>query len=163
MALPKGSIIVADGNGKVTSIQPTSNGQVLSLDSTEPSGAKFISLPIQRLKANAVSTNSTNLTTYTKIIELSVPGENVSNLTNINVISYKSGSVTSYDVRAIDANTSLVIAESNFSNNVPAINNLGPLSNLPSGPSIIEILAKRNGGGGNNKNVYISEANIDLL
>lgn len=166
MATPKGSVIVADGAGKVTIVSPTSNNQVLVLDSSDLVGARFIDiksiLPVQRLKSSASSTDSTDLTTYTKILELSVPGESNNALQNIKVISYKDGSVDSYDVRALNIETSQVVAEANFTNVVPQINDLGTLSNLPANEGIIEILIKRNGGSGNNKNAYLMEANIEL-
>lgn len=161
-----GSVITCNGDGKVTVISPTVNNQVLVLDSSQPGGAKFEDIknimPIQRLKSTASSTNSTDLTSYTKILELSVPGENSNALLGIKVISYKDGSVDSYDVRALNVSTSQVIAEANFTNNTPRINDLGSLSNLPASEGIIEILIKRNGGSGNKKNAYLVEATVEL-
>jgi len=166
MAAVKGSVIVADGAGKVTIVSPTSNNQVLILDSNAAAGAKFVDikniLPIQRLKSNATVSNSTDLTTYTKILELSVPGESTNPVNSIKVISYKDGSVDSYDVRALNVANSTVIAEANFTNNAPTINDMGTLTNLPASSGIIEILIKRNGGTGSNKSVYLSEATIEL-
>jgi hypothetical protein len=150
----------------MTIVSPTSDNQVFILDAATDAGAKFVDikglLPLQRLKSTASKTNSTDLESYTSILELSVPGESTSNLQSIKVISYKDSSVTSYDVRAIDSTTSNIIAEANFSNNIPSINDLGTLSNLPANETIIEILIKRNGGSGNNKNVYLSEANVEM-
>lgn len=164
MSFPvKGSVIVADGNGKVAVISPTSDNQVLSLDSTDPRGAKFIDvkkiLPQQFIKAQATSANSTNSTTYERIISLTVPGENVNPITAIKVLSSKDGNVTNYDVR-VQTDLGVTIAEANFNNSNTQINDLGTLSNLPLTETLLEIQAKRNGGN-NNSGVYIFEVTIN--
>lgn len=166
MSFPaKGSVIVADGTGKVTVITPTSDNQVLSLDSTDPKGAKFINVnnlvPKQAQKATASNNNYTSSNTYEVIITLTVPGESVNPVENIKLLSYKDNGITSYDIRIYDATNNQIISETNFSNNLLEINTISNLSNLPSTESIIEIQTKKNGGN-NSKNVHILEATIQF-
>lgn len=53
----------------------------------------------------------------------------------------------SYDLRVYDSTNALVIAEvTGLSNNTQAVQNLGTVSNLPSGQAIFQIQAKRVGG-----------------
>lgn len=162
----KGAIIVSDGLGKVTYIDPPINdNEVFVFDSTEQKGGKFINikniLPNSFMKSTATDQSSTNTTSYSVIMSLTVPGELMNNIQNIKVLSKKDGSVTSYDVRIYDVTNNLVIAENNFTNSNYSINNIGTLNNLPTNEAVLEIQAKRNGGNGNKKNVYVVECTIE--
>lgn len=164
MAHPiKGSVIVADGNGKVTVISPTSNNQVLSLDSNEPAGAKFIDIkslmPQQFIKAQATASNGTSSTTYERIMSITIPGESTNPITLIKILSGQANNANSHDIR-IQTNLGVTIAEANFTNTAFNNNNMGTLSNLPQNETTIEVQAKRNGGN-NNTNVYILEVTIN--
>jgi hypothetical protein len=163
MSVPKGSVIVAGGNGKVMVVSPTADNQVLVLDSAQPAGVAFVDikgiLPSQRLKASVASTNSTTNSTYTKISEISVPGQTTNPITSITVIAYMDNGVTSYDVRAVAASTGLVVATGTFTNTTPQIQNLGTLSNLPPLEGILEFHIRKNGGN-SQKYVYLTEANV---
>lgn len=165
MPVTKGSVIVADGNGKVNVVSPTADGQVLVLDSTLPEGAKFIDvkgiLPVQRLKASPSAINSTNSSTYTKITEISVPGQSSNPISAIKVISYMNSGTTSYDVQAMNPATGLVIASGTFTNTVSQVNSLGTLNNLPNSESIIEFSIRKTGGN-TSKYAYLTEVDIQI-
>lgn len=161
----KGSVIVADGNGKVTIIEPPqNNNEVFVFDATEPRGGKFINiknlLPNNYFKSSATSENSTNTSTYITIMSLTVLGESVNQIKNIKVLSYLTGSTVSYDVRIFDSTNSLTIAEKNFSNSTSTINDMGTLLNLPLGEAILEVQVKKNGGN-NNSYAFLLEATIE--
>lgn len=166
MSVIKGSVVVADGAGKVSIVSPSTDGQLLIFDSGSEEGARFEDikniLPLQRLKSSAAFASGTGLTSYTKILEISVPGENTNPLQAIKVISYKDSQVDSYDIRALNTNTSQIVAEANFTNSKPEINSLGVLSNLPEEEGIIELLIKRNGGKGKKKSAYLVEATFEI-
>lgn len=161
----KGSVIVADGNGRVTVISPTSDNQVLSLDSTDPKGAKFIDvkniLPTQAFKAHAAISDRTNSTTYETLIRLTVPGENTASVQSIDVVSFKDSGASSYDVRVMTKSGD-VIAEANFTNNDDVINDMGTLNNLPANKTQIEIQVKKTGGN-NNTYAHLSEATVNYM
>lgn len=165
MSVARGSVIVSDGAGKVIVVSPTADGQVLVLDSALPAGAKFVDikgiLPVQRLKASPVAINSTNSSTYTKITEISVPGQTTNPVAAIRVISYMSNGATSYDVQALNSATGLVVASGTFTNTTPQVNNLGALSNLPTGEAIIEFSIRKTGGN-TSKYAYLTEVDIQI-
>lgn len=162
----KGSVIIADGTGKVTYLEPTANNQVLTLDSTQPKGIKFINIANITgptfFKTTAIDKSYTQSDQYEVIMSLTIPGENTNAIQSINVLSYKTSNITSYDIKIYDATNNNTIAESNFSNNNLTNNNMGTLTNLPSTESIIEVQAKKNGGNSQQK-VFIKECTINYV
>lgn len=160
----KGSIIVANGNGAVTYLEPTSNTQVLCLDSNVPKGVKFIDvkdiIPDSIMKVSSSNRTYITSSSYNTIMSISVVGENLRHIKTIKVLSYKqNNNIDSYDVRIYDATNDQIIAESNFNNLIPIVNDLGTLSNLPNEEAVLEIQCKKNGGN-NNQRVYALECTI---
>lgn len=93
-------------------------------------------------------------------MSISVVGENLRHIKTIKVLSYKqNNNIDSYDVRIYDATNDQIIAESNFNNLIPIVNDLGTLSNLPNEEAVLEIQCKKNGGN-NNQRVYALECTI---
>ena len=161
----RGSVLIADGNGKVNVVAPTSDNQFLMLDSSSPVGAKFVDIkghiPNQRLKINATQKNSTTLSSYDKITDVAVPGENTSSISSIKIISFMDSGMDSYSVKIINSGTGQLIAENTFTNTTPQINTITNISNLPLNEAIIEFSIRRNGGNGN-RIVYLYEATIEI-
>lgn len=160
----KGSVIVADGFGKVTIISPTSSNQVFALDSNDPRGAKFIDvkdiMPNQKVKMAASSSNFTLLNSYQQILEISVPGELNNNIVSIKVVSYAQSGVGSYSI-IVTNSLGQTIAENTFSNNSSAENNMGALANLPQSTDIIHFSIKKNNGPAN-KNAYLMSVDLEM-
>jgi hypothetical protein len=100
-----------------------------------------------------MSTSSTS-TSFTAIGQFVFTGAVVDFVASIEVVA--SGTPvsginpTSYDIRLVRIDTNAVIAQANFTNiNYSwAINDMGSVSNIPSGDAIIELQAKRNGANG---------------
>ena len=67
-------------------------------------------------------------------------------LINIEIISSKQSSITSYDMRVINLTNNSIIATKNFTNDIEQINNLGVLANIPTEESILEVSVRKNGG-----------------
>lgn len=165
MSVPvKGSVIVADGNGRVSVITPTSDNQVLMLDSNEAVGARFVNiknlLPPQAQKVPATSSNSTNASSYQTILTLTVPGENVNAISSIDVLSYIDNGASNYDIRIYDSTNDLIISEVNCTNNNISITNINTLNNLPTSTAIIEIQTRKNNGN-SQRYVHVLEATIN--
>lgn len=161
----KGSIIVADGNGKVKAVSPTNDNEMFISDSTKEKGGRFVDaekiLQNSTFKSVITDSSSTNSETYFTIMYFTVPGENVNKIQSIKILSKKKGNLTSYSVRIYDATNNNVIVENTFTNNSILINDIGILSNLPTNEAIVEVQAKRNDG---NRNSYaiISECTIEF-
>jgi hypothetical protein len=62
-------------------------------------------------------------------------------------ISYMDPGITSYTIRIFDKTNKVIILDSNLTNTIESIQNLGVLSNLPTTTSQLEVLIKKNGGG----------------
>ena len=159
----KGTITVANGTGGTSVLTPGADNQVMVADSGSV-GAKYVNLggimPTQSIKATAPTRSSTNNNSYEVIMVISVKGENISQISSIDAVSYKTGSSSSYDIRVYDATNSLVIAEANFANSNSTVVSLGTLSNLPTGSAIFEIQAKKNGGN-NQSYTFVEEITIE--
>jgi len=79
----------------------------------------------------------------------------------IEIIGYKDSSPTSYAVRVYDVTNNNILAEkTGLTNTEEEIIDLGSISNIPTQSAILEIQAKRVGGNGNNKRVYIEHVVI---
>lgn len=159
MSIPKGAIIITDGNGTVDYLPIGANGQVLIFDSAATKGVKW-GAQKQLLKATATGTSSTNSTSYAAILSITILGENVSAVSSIKVLSKLDGNATSYDIRVYDVTNNNVIGTVNATNANTSIVNIGTLSNLPATEAIFEIQARKNGGN-NNSYAYIYEATIE--
>lgn len=151
MSFPvKGSVIVADGNGKVSVVSPTSDSEVLMLDSANAKGARFVNIanliPKQSQKISVTNQKSVSSTSYLKLVTTTVPGESTKPITDIKVFSYKTGNASSYSVRVFDATNNLVVAETTFSNSNGLLQSLGSLSNLPSSEATFEIQLRKDNG-----------------
>ena len=160
----KGSVIVADGNGRVTTVEPSADNEVFCLDSTDAKGAKFVKLnqilPTQSFKVTATGVNSTTATAYENIMELTIPGESIANITAIKILGKMTSGADSYSVRVYDSTNSNIIAEkTGLTNTSNSITDLGTLANLPDDEAIFEIQAKRIGGN-TQKKIFIHEATI---
>ena len=157
-------MIISTGDGGVSALSPTSNDQVLCLDSNASLGAKFMSVgsisPSQQVKLTSPKRPSTNSNAFEVIMSMSVKGENTALIKTIDVVGYKTGNATSYDVRVYDATNSLVVAEVNFTNAALAVNPMGTLANLPAGAALFEFQAKRNGGNAKS-DVFIEEVTVE--
>lgn len=79
----------------------------------------------------------------------------VGELKKITLVGYKDFGITSYCVRIFDINNSKIIAEAMFNNNSDDVMDMGPLSNIPDEPTVLEIQVKKTGGT-NAQKVYIS-------
>lgn len=101
-------------------------------------------------------------TTYEKMGSFKYGGSDQIGIINyIDVISHKDSSLTSYDIRIYDQTNNLVITErTGLTNTEEVVNDLGTISNIPTAEAVLEIQAKRTGGSGKNKNVYIDQAII---
>jgi hypothetical protein len=90
------------------------------------------------------------------------PGSVIANtILFIKIDSYMDVGITSYDIRVRDATNNNVMATANFTNTVFTINDLGTISNVPTGEIAIEMDVRRNGGN-NTLNVYINNAILYL-
>jgi len=70
-------------------------------------------------------------------------------ITKIGVLSIKKSDVDGYVVRIYDSTNSLAIATSGtLTNNTQAINDLGTISNVPTGEAIFELQLKKTTGNG---------------
>lgn len=166
MPIQKGSIIVADGNGKVTAITPTDDNDILILDSTQPYGIKFGNSPgtnsLKQIKNSLAGKDNFNLSSYEAAIEMTLPGGNLLTITKIYVLSYMTSNINSYDVQIYDLTNDMIIASKNFTNTSTQKNDMGTLSNLPLNESIVEIQVKINySGNNNNKYAYVKEVILE--
>lgn len=76
-------------------------------------------------------------------------------INKICVISYSDNNVSSYNVRIFNVTNSTVIAEATFSNKSEQLLDMGTISNVPTGSSLLEIHLKVNSATGN-ASVYSS-------
>lgn len=106
--------------------------------------------------------HETNSTSYSNLGSFKYDGsDKIGTIDAIDVISHMSSSVTTHDVRIYDRTNQTVIAEGiGFTNIEEAISNLGAISNVPTSKAVLEIHAKRNGGSGNSKSVYVDQVII---
>ena len=87
--------------------------------------------------------------------------DNVGTINYIEVISYKDEGPTSYSIRIFDRTNDLMMVEKTGLTNVTdQINSLGTITNIPTSNAILEVQAKRIGGSGNSKNIYVEEVII---
>jgi len=103
---------------------------------------------------------STKNTTYTCMSSFKYDGSSqIGNIDYIDVVAKKDSAVTSYGIKIIDRmNNDITIAEkTGMTNTDYDVVSLGPISNLPTSYSIFEVHAKRTGGSGNEKNVFINQ------
>jgi hypothetical protein len=160
----KGSVVVADGNGRVKVISPTSDGELLMLDSADANGARFQDLasllPKQTQKAAVTSQTSVSSNAYVKMVSLTIPGENSQAVSDIKVLAYKGGNATSYNVRVYDVTNDAVIAEAAFTNASQIVQSMGTLSNLPAAEAVIEVQVRKNDGN-NQSEVTVEEVQIE--
>jgi len=97
--------------------------------------------------------------TYRRIASFYFPG---SNYATANVVSRMVPGITSYDIRIIDRTRGEVLLTKNLNNTEESRQELGPLSNLSTEPTIFQILVKKNGGNYDNR-VLIENINIEYV
>lgn len=160
MAAPKGTLLVYNGTDIVPFL-PSTDGQTIVFDSNENLGLKWKKANKQS-KIIPTMGNLSDSISYARLASFTFPGSDNVDLSFIKVISYMDTSITSYDLRIYDATNNAIISEANFNNIIEQVNDMGILSNLPVSEAIWEVLSKRNGGSGNNKNVYVKEVTMEF-
>lgn len=156
----KGTIIVADGNGKVVGITPGADDDTLVFDSTAQYGIKKVSGQQKKIiKLNQAKTTSTKNASYTAMYSFTYTGSEISTIDKVTLLSYMDSGITSYDVRIFDVTHSLVIATINNNNTSQSIKTISTFNNLPTTDSIFEVQARRVGGS-SNKSVYVDDITI---
>jgi hypothetical protein len=159
----KGTIIVADGNGKVVGITPGNNDEVLVYDSSAQYGVKKVSngngLDKKIFKLNQAKFTSTKNASYTAMYAFTYTGSEINTIDKLTLLSYMDAGITSYDVRLFDVTHSTVITSANYSNTTQAIKTISSVSNLPTTDSIFEVQARKNGGSANSL-IYIDDITI---
>ena len=102
----------------------------------------------------------TTNTIYTAVGNIIYPGASImSSIRKIKSISYMDSDVTSYDLICRDLTANQTIAEITFNNTGIQINDWGALSNVPSTESIIEISARKTGGGADSA-IYVNNVSL---
>ena len=163
---PIGSLIITDGKGKVTTMQPTQNNMVLTVDNTISKKLKFelienlinvSNLKIEYQKQVALPSSKLYSNNYEKLSAFSLLGTNTITLNKISLISYLNSNGISYDVRLYDITNNLVIAEVNLTNKVSQKIFINFTSRLLSpNDAIVEIQFRFNGTT-QNKYIYTDE------
>lgn len=83
---------------------------------------------------------------YQIIGKLSFKGTDVWDLTNIEVSTWMDTGVTSYSIKIYDPTNVQIISENTFTNTDPsAIQQITPINNLPTSPTLFEIWGRLNG------------------
>jgi len=162
MAYPKGSVIVTDGNGKVTALEPQQDNMVLVFNSSKPKGIDWANnsdFSQKIFKSSLEGTSQIKSKEYIVAINISI-SENINTISNISVLSYMDNKADSYDVRVYDITNDNIIAEKNFTNTSMEINDLGTLSNLPTNDAIFEVQVKINASKLSWSKAYIKEVNV---
>lgn len=162
MSLPKGSLVITNGCGKVTTLQPEQNDMLLIVDDSADKKIKFER--IEKLLKNQTVKSTTIVqkkfdSNYEKAAAFTFPGKSSAIVKKISLLSYMHPSGNSYDVRLYDISNNKIICTKNFSNKSCQINVLDNLQNLPNNESIVEVQCKFNGNG-NNKYIYIDEITL---
>ena len=97
------------------------------------------------LKSRTIAINTeTKLEYYHKINTFFFSGSLKEDIRSISVIANIKNDTNSYDVRIYDKTNKQVIASANFTNVESELNDLGTLSNIPTGESIFELQVKSN-------------------
>lgn len=159
--LPKGSILVSDGSGNVSFVQPGADGETLVFDSTQASGMRFNNNVKNGFLKFPITEKSTfNTKSYETALTFSFPGSDTGTVSQINIVSDMTGNANSYSVRLYDITNDEIIAETTFTNKTTQINQLTPILYLPSTESIVELQLKLDSGNSSNRIVFIRELNI---
>lgn len=143
-------------NGTVHVIRSVgSNGTVLQADSAQSSGLKWVS----NKKFIVSSKNTRSLdNTWTRVDHFIYPGASIlpANVFRVLVNTQAESGVT-YDVRLYDVTNGTEVAKVTGKNNtIPAISNMGTLSNIPAGDAQFEVHVIRTAGSDPNGVMYFS-------
>jgi hypothetical protein len=79
----KGSVIIATGFGKVTSLEPSADGEVLVFDSTSEKGLKTKANQGDKFITTLSGKSKFESSTYEKVVAFTVPGSNESQISKI--------------------------------------------------------------------------------
>lgn len=159
--LPKGSILIADGQGNVSFVQPGNDGETLIFDSSNNSGMKFDKTVANGFLKFPITAKSTfNTKNYETALTFAFPGSDTGSVEKIQIISDMSNNATSYSVRLYDLTHDEIIAENTFNNKTPQINDLTPILYLPETESIVELQLKLDSGSTFNRTIFVRELNI---
>jgi hypothetical protein len=175
MPLPRGSIIMTDGNGKVTAVPISSDpvNTTLIFDPNDPYVLKwcpssfFLTPTKQFLTINLSDTNKYNSPSYVPVVTFTMLGTSSVQINHIAVISSMDSALTSYDVRIYDTTNDQIIIEKNFDNTKTQMNVLESLSNLPKEDSVCEVQIRVNskflGNALKTKFAYNNELKIEYV
>jgi hypothetical protein len=105
---------------------------------------------------NTIFSNTTYSREYLFVYKGS---DKIGTISKIEVIGYMDNGVTSYSIKIGDKTNNTVIAENTFTNTTEGIVSCTPISNIPTGQSIIEIFIKKTGGIANQK-AYVESINL---
>ena len=139
-----------------------SGGEQTTLDSLVASHVPDNSPPRLNFYSFDPKKESINSTSYSKFGTFKYDGSDVIGAINyIDVVAYKGDSATSYSVRIYDRTNDRVVAEAtDLTNTIEEIQSLGTVSNIPTQKAVFEVQAKRVGGNGNGRKVYIEQVII---
>ena len=100
---------------------------------------------------------------YALISRFDYAGSSSDKIKCIRVISYIDDDITSASLKIINMGDMTTIAEkTDITNTEPIAVNIGTISNLPSGPAIFEIYAKKIGGVYEETGVYVDQITIHI-
>ena len=163
MPLPKGSLVICDGNGNTSYVSPGTDNQAIIADSTQPNGVRFgnvgsVSAGFVRFAITSKSVFRTS--NFETALTFTFPGADKGAVSKITVISDMSNNSTSYDIRIYDITNDLIIASNTYTNTTPNVNELTPISNLPGTDVIAELQIRLNSSNNKNRTVFIKELSI---
>lgn len=95
--------------------------------------------------------------TYTRVAAFIFKGD-ILTIDTIKFVGYKHSNVSSYDVRVINTNNTNILTEQTFSNSSEQLNDMIPISNIPTEEVLLEVHAKKNSG----KEIYIDNITFFL-
>lgn len=84
-------------------------------------------------------------TSYISVGTVVFPGTTDADVTHIKIIAEMDSGGTSYDVRVLNNDNGLTVASGNFNNEDQTVLDLGAVSNLSAGESILDVQVKVNG------------------
>lgn len=158
-----GSIVVCDGNGKVTAVEPTDNNQIPVFDNTAEKGIKWKTNTVDSeriFKTSFMSNESIKTSTdYEVLSYVSIPAS-VTTINKICILSNMHKDANNYSVRVYDVTNDNIIGEATFTNSDLEIKDIGTLSNIPTSGAIFEIHVKVDADKSSKRKAYIKEVII---
>ncbi|RLB63803.1 MAG: hypothetical protein DRH08_10590 [Deltaproteobacteria bacterium] len=101
-----------------------------------------------------------NSSSYSPRFTFQFPGSSfIQTINSLTVTARAQGGGDSYDIRIVDSDTGLVVAENlGLTNLTFEIIDMFPVSNIPSDPTIFEVQTRKDGGGSSNRHYIINSA-----